>query len=651
MIPQGISTCSKASRGVLSGLLCIILVTTACQAVDIGIERSTPLVETVYQDASTVTRTPPTDAEALKATVSALATQNAQLATRVGAHTTVMPLATPTFAPIAQPNGIIGYPFDTRTGISVLDAIISAVLADDLLALTELVHYTVTACTHEPGMGGPPKCKANEQEEALVEVFPVLGPEGMHLRRENIETAFPRGNKTLYAVFRVPDGAYEEDYWPAGQYGIIFLDGDPTHPTATTFLADAGGIVRIVYYQSLPRSLELEHGIKVNSFILPPSAGLIPTATLTPPSLAAIPPGFWTQSETSPSTLVAVLNSSDVIAQPFNVASPHYAGYGDIATMYLDGTHSLQLTTYRYNADPVLSPDRQHIAYRSVPSSITSLPDPGPRLGEHNYNIWVIATDGTQARQLTSSELWRGVPVWSPDSQRVAFVEGSEGLLVEIQVDTQERRENVRGASWPRYRPDGNGIAYITMEGGLVWLDNTGTVHSVIPAETLPENIRVLDFDWLPDSEHIVFTLSERKATYAGATLGFEYAVWAVQADGSALIKLADDLHDVRISPDGQVIAALEGSGYADACFVDQRLRFLLLAPDLTSARQVEIENFAGYPPIDRDQTFYPVSTINWVSNRLALGSFDLTCTTDPKDAGRYVIDALDQSLHQVTRQ
>jgi len=165
-----------------------------------------------------------------------------------------------------------GYTPDTRTGVHIVDAIIEAVLADDLDAERALVHYTTTACTTESGLGGPPKCRADETEGTLVEAFPVLGVEGRHVRREEIDGVFLSGSKALYAVFRVPAEAFDADYWPAGEYGVVFVHDDPHRPylAATTFLADAGGIVRVVYSQSPTSSLRMDYGLEVEEFILPP---------------------------------------------------------------------------------------------------------------------------------------------------------------------------------------------------------------------------------------------------------------------------------------------------------------------------------------------------------------------------------------------
>lgn len=93
--------------------------------------------------------------------------------------------------------------------------------------------------------------------------------------------------------------------------------------------------------------------------------------------------------------------------------------YGDIAVVRLNGTGYRQLTTYRYNREPVLSPDRMRIAYRSVPSTIVYGDELSVRLLAGNFNIWVITVDGEQAWQLTAGEQPRSIPIWSPDSQSV----------------------------------------------------------------------------------------------------------------------------------------------------------------------------------------------------------------------------------------
>ena len=184
------------------------------------------------------------------------------------------PLATvpaPTLEPTAVASATVPapgesfYPPDTRTGIEIVDQVIEAFLAGDREQLRSLVHYTVTGCTHADGLGGPPKCEADQAEGTQVEVFPVLGPEGTFVERENIAGVFPEGDYALYAVYRVGADAEEYDYWPAGDFGVVFVDR--AEGGGLTILVDEAEIVRINY--TFPGQ-DLIPGRGVGGFILGP---------------------------------------------------------------------------------------------------------------------------------------------------------------------------------------------------------------------------------------------------------------------------------------------------------------------------------------------------------------------------------------------
>lgn len=349
---------------------------------------------------------------------------------------------------------------------------------------------------------------------------------------------------------------------------------------------------------------------------------------------------FWTEAGLSPDALLVLLMRQG--EEPTR--------FGDIATMHADGTELNRITTYRFNADPVLSPDGRRIAYRSVPITITSLPNPGSRLYEGLYNIWVITVDGETAWQLTRSEALRSLPTWSADSQRVAFSQGTDGELIEVEVNSQTPRLVTRGAFSPRYRPDGNGIGYISESGDLVWRDDAGIVSTILSGADLPENTFVNDFDWFADGQHILYTLADdSERQIEDLTIGVEYTVWIASADGADHVQVADDLHDIYISPDNQIIAGLQGTGFGDACLVDSQLRLLRLSSDRSATEEIPFEEFSGYPPPGLDQSFYPLTSITWVAPHVAHVEFGLTCAIDQSAAGWYLIDPLQQRMMQVT--
>jgi len=328
---------------------------------------------------------------------------------------------------------------------------------------------------------------------------------------------------------------------------------------------------------------------------------------------------------------------------------------GAIGTVHVDGTHFQALTRDIYNWLPVLSPDRQRIAYQSFPHPATPSDEAFAAWPSVFSEIWVTAVDGRQTWQLTDSKARRDQLVWSPDSQRVAFVEGPNSLLIEIEVSSQARHELTAGAIRPRYRPDGTGIGYVTTDGGLSWYQ-AGVTHTIVSTSTLPWGISVHDFDWLPDGQHVVYTLADKfhqEHPYVPLDIA-EYSVWVTSIDQFAPTKIADDVHDLEVAPGGRYVAALEGSGYGDVCVIDWHQVFLLLAPDLKSAQPVSAENRAALPPEEQHTAvFTDLDRVSWINDRVARVTI-FTCTDTNEGAGyrvktrMYLIDLVKQVMVEV---
>jgi hypothetical protein len=106
-----------------------------------------------------------------------------------------------------------------------------------------ILTFTRAECTQREGLGGPPKCREGEAEGTTVEVFPILGPEGAYLRREELGRWPGLKVSGLHAVYRVSGAAYAEPYFPAGDYGVIFL-GPGAAPPILLRVTEAG-VVRI----------------------------------------------------------------------------------------------------------------------------------------------------------------------------------------------------------------------------------------------------------------------------------------------------------------------------------------------------------------------------------------------------------------------
>ena len=113
-----------------------------------------------------------------------------------------------------------------------------------------------------------------------------------------------------------------------------------------------------------------------------------------------------------------------------------------------------------YAADPQLSPDGRWVAY------VRQWSDP---MTDRRYsNVWLVKTDGSGHRPLTSGKFSELSPRWSPDGTRLAFVSnrGGTGQLWQRYMDTGDMSvlTNIGTApSSPSWSVDGTQIAYLAL--------------------------------------------------------------------------------------------------------------------------------------------------------------------------------------------
>lgn len=169
--------------------------------------------------------------------------------------------------PIPELSIDIEYPPDTRTGIKEIDDVIDVIINKDIEARLDLVQFTRTACTTTSGLGGPPECVSGEADGTIVDAFPVSNGEGHFVRPDNFQELFDFTVRGLFAVYAVPEDAYQTDYWPAGEYGIVFTSEDGGHPHTINVLVEDAQIVRLEFIPDWP-PFALVQG-KSNEFILP----------------------------------------------------------------------------------------------------------------------------------------------------------------------------------------------------------------------------------------------------------------------------------------------------------------------------------------------------------------------------------------------
>ena len=151
------------------------------------------------------------------------------------------------------------------TGIAELDHIIEIVLAGDTEELRSIMSYTQTACTFEDGLGGPPKCAEGEAEGKILEVLPILGPEGHFIRREDMGSWEGLNVSGVFAVYAVSDSAYAEPDYPKGIYAIVFTN--EMQSSSVTLQITEGQIVRLDFGFELPP--QIPDGW-VEKYLLPP---------------------------------------------------------------------------------------------------------------------------------------------------------------------------------------------------------------------------------------------------------------------------------------------------------------------------------------------------------------------------------------------
>lgn len=110
-------------------------------------------------------------------------------------------------------------------------------------------------------------------------------------------------------------------------------------------------------------------------------------------------------------------------------------------------------------SDPHISPDGKTIAYTVTYYSKED--------NTSNSDIWLVSTNGGEARQLTTSKKADFNPRWSPDGKTIAFISSREGSpqvwLISVEGGEARKVTNVStGASGVIWSPDGKYLAFVS---------------------------------------------------------------------------------------------------------------------------------------------------------------------------------------------
>ncbi len=203
---------------------------------------------------------------------------------------------------------------------------------------------------------------------------------------------------------------------------------------------------------------------------------------------------------------------------------------------------------------PAISPDGKSIAF-SVRQHAQSL-------------LYVMQTDGTNARMVADSLELQGAPAWAPDGQSITSAAADHGVphLFRVPLDGRSPTLLVKEYSVdPAWAPDGRFVAYSGPDIGTTFAVKGATAEATeypLPPLTLTRGARHLAF--LPGGRALVHLRGEIQ----------HKNLWLMDLDTGAERQLTNmtgdfDIRDFDVSPDGREIVLERVQERSDVVLLD----------------------------------------------------------------------------------
>jgi dipeptidyl aminopeptidase/acylaminoacyl peptidase len=233
---------------------------------------------------------------------------------------------------------------------------------------------------------------------------------------------------------------------------------------------------------------------------------------------------------------------ADLLLAGLSTPQPGSNSYaGALWAVGLDGG-ALPWTHGERDTAPVISPDGRWLAFLRATDA------------KARPQLHVMPVDGGDARKLTDLPLGVGVPVWAPDSRRIAFTArvpepGRYGVATGDGDKLEADEEAPRRITRFDYRIDNIGFLGDRRERLFV-------VDTVEPAEELcpltDDRADVSAPAWLPDGETLLF-VAPREWGAAETEETDLYTVPATGGDPSLAVRSAGNVEKATVSADGTV--------------------------------------------------------------------------------------------------